>query len=354
MQAQQLSLNYHFNCEQRVSFATGGYYGFNGTGGIWRRTCIENIGGWSHRTTVEDMDLSLRSYLAGWSSIFVSDVTSFNELPASLFAYRKQQHRWSAGPAQLFKLSWREVVDSKISWLSKFDILFCCFGLRKIGTHFVTLGFFCLLLPLSVITPEISVPMFAIVHLPSIVTISTAMFTPRGWMYIIMYVLFENAMSIVKLNAVVAGAFELKGVNEWVVTTKTGSGSAAAKKANAQADDATSATAAAATVPVRTLYVREMIFGAYMIVCALLALRNNSHWGFSVYLTLQGMAFLAFAFNLVDQGGVLGRPLDTHRAHQIPSQVTAPISRLKGLIADGASHLRGINTLIKEANSRQH
>lgn len=38
---------------------------------------------------------------------------------------------------------------------------------------------------------------------------------------------------------------------------------------------------------VRTLYVREMVFGAYMIICALLALRNNSHWGFSVYLTLQ-------------------------------------------------------------------
>jgi hypothetical protein len=30
------------------------------------------------------------------------------------------------------------------------------------------------------------------------------------------YVLFENAMSIVKLNAVIAGAFNLKGVNEWV------------------------------------------------------------------------------------------------------------------------------------------
>jgi uncharacterized membrane protein YgdD (TMEM256/DUF423 family) len=33
------------------------------------------------------------------------------------------------------------------------------------------------------------------------------------------YVLFENAMSIVKLNAVIAGAFNLKGVNEWVSRT---------------------------------------------------------------------------------------------------------------------------------------
>lgn len=31
------------------------------------------------------------------------------QLPASLFAYRKQQHRWSAGPTQLIKLAMREV-----------------------------------------------------------------------------------------------------------------------------------------------------------------------------------------------------------------------------------------------------
>ena len=51
-----------------------------GTGGIWRRTCIENIGGWNHRTTVEDMDLSLRCHLAGWKCMYVNDVTSWNEV----------------------------------------------------------------------------------------------------------------------------------------------------------------------------------------------------------------------------------------------------------------------------------
>jgi hypothetical protein len=34
------------------------------------------------------------------------------QLPASLFAYRKQQHRWSAGPTQLIKLAMREVCAS--------------------------------------------------------------------------------------------------------------------------------------------------------------------------------------------------------------------------------------------------
>lgn len=34
---------------------------------------------------------------------------------------------------------------------------------------------------------------------------TTAMFTPKGWLHCILYVLFENAMGIVKMGAVVAG-----------------------------------------------------------------------------------------------------------------------------------------------------
>ena len=49
-------------------------------------------------------------------------------------------------------------------------------------------------------------PLWALVHLPVVVTLSTAAFTPNGWVHSILYVLFENAMGIVKLGAVIAGA----------------------------------------------------------------------------------------------------------------------------------------------------
>lgn len=45
------------------------------TAGVWRRACIEKAGGWNARTTVEDMDLSLRAYLQGWRFVFLHDVT---------------------------------------------------------------------------------------------------------------------------------------------------------------------------------------------------------------------------------------------------------------------------------------
>lgn len=57
-----------------------------------------------------------------------------------------------------------------------------------------------------VFPPQVSIPLWALVHLPVVVTITTAVFTPKGWLHCILYVLFENAMGIVKLWAVIAGA----------------------------------------------------------------------------------------------------------------------------------------------------
>lgn len=50
-----------------------------------------------------------------------------------------------------------------------------------------------------------SIPTWALVHLPVAVTLSTAWFTRRGWVYSILYVLSENAMGTVKLWAVITG-----------------------------------------------------------------------------------------------------------------------------------------------------
>ncbi len=41
------------------------------------------------------------------------------------------------------------------------DILFCYFGIRKFATHWVSLGFFCMLVPLSTFTPEVPSPLAA-------------------------------------------------------------------------------------------------------------------------------------------------------------------------------------------------
>lgn len=80
MQAQEIALNYHFHCEQYTYFASGGFFNFNGTAGVWRHKCIQDVGGWNARTTVEDMDLSLRAYLHGWQAVFLKHVPCLNEV----------------------------------------------------------------------------------------------------------------------------------------------------------------------------------------------------------------------------------------------------------------------------------
>jgi len=78
------------------------------------------------------------------------------QLPASFFAYRKQQHRWTCGPVQLWRKAAVDIWASSLPLFSKLDLIFCYFGIRKFATHWVSLGFFCTIVPLSVFTPEVS------------------------------------------------------------------------------------------------------------------------------------------------------------------------------------------------------
>lgn len=297
--AQEVSLNYHMRCEQFTHSATGSFFNFNGTAGVWRRECIETAGGWNSRTTVEDMDLSLRAYVKGWKAIFLEDVTCLNELPASFFAFRKQQHRWTCGPVQLWTRAAADIWASSIPLPRKIELTFMYFGVRKVATHFVALGFFCTLVPLAIFTPEIHIPTWVLVHLPVAVTMSTAWFTPRGWVYSILYVLFENAMGMVKLWAVVTGILDLQRAQEWVVTTKLGS------------SDKRPGTTNASLAPSCKIYGGELLMGLFLITAGSFGLFSGRHWGMSSYLLIQGAVFFGFGFNMVDVGGFLGGRLDT-------------------------------------------
>ena len=77
------------------------------------------------------------------------------QLPASFFAYRKQQHRWTCGPVQLWRKAAADIWASGLPTMRKLDLILLYFGVRKFSTHWVSLGFFCTLVPLSIFTPEV-------------------------------------------------------------------------------------------------------------------------------------------------------------------------------------------------------
>jgi len=97
---QALMLDGHHLVENRARAAAGWLFNFSGTGGMWRKEAISSSGGWQHDTLTEDLDLSYRAQLAGWSS---STATTCSPPRSSRrrHAFRAQQYRWAKEPCKL-------------------------------------------------------------------------------------------------------------------------------------------------------------------------------------------------------------------------------------------------------------
>ena len=63
---QAMFLDGHLQLEQTARSRSGRFFNFNGTAGIWRKSCITDAGGWDHDTLTEDLDLSYRAQMKGW------------------------------------------------------------------------------------------------------------------------------------------------------------------------------------------------------------------------------------------------------------------------------------------------
>jgi len=97
---QAMFLDGHLLLEQTARSRSGRFFNFNGTAGLWRRSCIEESGGWQHDTLTEDLDLSYRAQLHGWRFVFLADLVTPAELPVDMNGFKSQQHRWTKGSIQ--------------------------------------------------------------------------------------------------------------------------------------------------------------------------------------------------------------------------------------------------------------
>src|SRR5262245_57605688 len=110
---QAMMLDGHFVIEHTARHRSGRFFNFNGTAGIWRRSAIDDAGGWSHDTLTEDMDLSYRAQLRGWEFVYLKDVVSPAELPVEMNAFKSQQFRWAKGSIQVAKKLLPSILRSK-------------------------------------------------------------------------------------------------------------------------------------------------------------------------------------------------------------------------------------------------
>ena len=124
--AQALALDGHFVIEQSVRNKAGFFINFNGTGGVWRKNCIEDAGNWHSDTLTEDLDLSYRAQLNGWKFVYLKDFTSPAELPSEINALKSQQFRWTKGAIETAKkilpLVWKSNVPLRVKLQSTFHL----------------------------------------------------------------------------------------------------------------------------------------------------------------------------------------------------------------------------------------
>ena len=118
---QAFALDFHFVLEQVGRNFGKHFINFNGTAGVWRKTCIIDAGNWQGDTLTEDLDLSYRAQLKGWNFKYLQHVETPAELPMAMSAARSQQFRWNKGAAENFQKNFKLLFQSKnISWSTKF------------------------------------------------------------------------------------------------------------------------------------------------------------------------------------------------------------------------------------------
>ncbi len=71
-----------------------------GAVGAWRKSLVEEVGGFSEDTLAEDQDLTLSIRRRGYSIAYADEAVGYTEAPDSLGTLAKQRFRWSFGTLQ--------------------------------------------------------------------------------------------------------------------------------------------------------------------------------------------------------------------------------------------------------------
>lgn len=112
-----------FAIAQSTRTRIGLWSSFYGSAGLWRKTCIEEAGGWSSDTFSEDLDMAYRAQLCGWTVGYDATILAAAELPPTMLAYKQQQFFWSKGNIQVSRILWDRLLQVSISTLQRLDAI---------------------------------------------------------------------------------------------------------------------------------------------------------------------------------------------------------------------------------------
>jgi len=189
---QAMFLDGHLLLEQTARSRAGRFFNFNGTAGLWRRSCIVDAGGWQHDTLTEDLDLSYRAQLQGWRFVFLADLVTPAELPVDMNGFKSQQHRWTKGSIQTCLKLLPKVWRAELPLVVKFE------ATAHLTSNYAYLLLFCLCILMHPTTGGVSsiwrtvlvdIPIFLSASMPAAVFYLCCQreLYPRSWWKEILY-----------------------------------------------------------------------------------------------------------------------------------------------------------------------
>ena len=270
--SQAIFLDGHFAIEHVARNRSERFMSFNGTAGTWRRSAILASGGWQHDTLTEDLDLSYRAQLRGWKFVFLRELTAPAELPPEMNAFKAQQFRWTKGGAQTAIKLLPKLLMSKEPLKVKIEGFFhlTCFTVHMYMMIMVGLmlpAMYLRCLPVSnnsLWRTSIDLGVFALATLSASVFYCAAQRELTGhWRDVVKYLPMMMALGVglcvSNTKALVEAFFNRK--SEFIRTPKYGGRMLAGQAASSQ--------------PARQkhdwLPYVEMVFGFYMLACAVLS-----------------------------------------------------------------------------------
>jgi len=117
-------LDGHFVIEHTARHRSGRFFNFNGTAGMWRRSCLVEAGGWESDTLTEDLDISYRAQLLGWKFVYLKDLVVPAEVPVDMNGFKSQQHRWTKGAIQTARKLLPRILRSDYPFKVKLEAFF--------------------------------------------------------------------------------------------------------------------------------------------------------------------------------------------------------------------------------------
>ena len=292
---QAMFLDGHLLLEQTARCHSGRFFNFNGTAGIWRRSSIEDAGGWHADTLTEDLDLSYRAQLKGWRFLFLPDLIIPAELPEEMNGFKTQQKRWTKGSIQTCLKILPKV------WMARVPLLIKLEATAHLTSNFgyLLLVFMCVLTLPHALGPKQSVIYSLLVDLPIFLatTVSIAAFyivaqrhlNPSGWkkdlLLLPMLLALATGMSINNSLGVLEAIFRQS--SEFTRTPKSGTA--------AQASTLTKPSTR--YIPARSLLPGiELLFALYFAYCTWNATLHRQ-WMSIPFLLMFLAGFLYVAWN---------------------------------------------------------